>query len=983
LRIDQFTDRSSVFLDHYFIAFRSIEYVGKEEISCFYDAMTRNLINQHNEAGMNTLMDVLDGPFEDRYTACLAMDCVLPYWLANINKHYVEALSNKPHTDPVVVYTRVTDITARNTKKKKSKPIKAPLSVVDVTPGWKDVICQESLPDFHGIIIDTLHSNAAVKDTMRHHIISKLAPCAGISRVFSSLAARYMARNTMFRKEMTLFLACSLLGNYSHCPPTTRARIQLRLFVYSVVYPDVFSHKGCEHNKATWDLFYQAPLDKLFLMAMREYLIYHVADDPVLEEVLKERFDYDSFKKETIEGMGKVRQFFNHALRETGSMSEHELSLSVACDEKSPMARKWQVDLHALLKETYEKAKDHGYRRTKLDPCIQLRIPKGRLPPLTKFAIRARIQVYLKDKPRSDEKCSTTRRKSRLSKRKATEAFDEGNAGDTLAVARPDEETDMKAPARKASKHDDDNDSKHEMATFEAKMHLDMVRRWQANLKKEAARNAKESKEAEEDHEEETTRLAEEEGGDNNRVTDRFGFATAYLAKLERNALDDASKAILEKYKAKRAAHIAKEDKQKTQEREEHEAEIRKWVLPRTVGETTPGCVPLTRDRITVAHDVVLRACMKHIHPRTSGMDAFMQIGVCVQFLGASPSGVNAMEMLMHDQDAGVYTQDEWINRLKPIREHFSYTYNLYQAAMSMWNMGYVMVTEQLPLSTMISQMRAIAQRYRLQPYGCMDIPKALPKRACRFMWCQVCGTIYSIVQKKVKEGKTVYTHGFQNPCVDLLRGTLHCRLPITVGSDNCADHVLKDVDALGKVVSLRKNVAIMMCPQPGCGIFFPINTYTTMWNEHGPSCNVCAETARSRRHLVPKFIIDLTQESIRPSGAPLNYDLREGAMIPPPKQCFKCGKALQLNHPIGIFGLETFLCAKHGTYKLGVFVRDLLRVNDIPEVVGPGFPDTTMRRLLKEYWKRNEEINDETKFKKNVAIGKRYKAISSNKKAH
>lgn len=916
------------------------------------------------------------------YHTSLALDMCLPYWV-----WYHQYVNTKRPVD------RAGGIMAH---------------------GWKDVIHQESIADHHATIMDTFYSKGAVTDTMRHHLLSKLHPRAGMARLFSKLAMDYKNSNRLFRVEMDRIMACSLLGNYRHAPAQSRAGLRLRMFVYSVLYPDQFVYPGSHMNRAIWDMLMRPPLQSLFLICMREYLVHHVADNPALEKHAKMRFDYDAFKKATIGGMAAIRQKLGELLANKAMLNESEVLCTVACKEASDKIRPWQRELHSVVKTWYELAKKTTYRRAKPDPCALLRSVKGRYPPVTAWATRARVKVYLRDPPRADEKCSSTRRRARLKKRKATDAMDiagdddsededaddEGATGGHDPAVEADESGN--ATARPEDEAETSVQGSRDIEAIEAKLQADMVRKARDMFEREAKRADRARWLEEDDYEEERSRIQEERGMGGTEVeqaeVDQFGFTESYLAVLENEIANPEASGIvpngvihnkrtesLARYRAAREAAISAYRENGGTWPPEYKASLlppEEFILSRSAGVLDPDAIPLTRDRICMVHDAMLRKCIPHIHPRAEGMNAFLQISECISHLGAPREGVDKMYKIAKDNDDGLYTEEEWKGQIREFRSQYPYTFDLFHAAATIRCTAPRLITEELPQHILVNQGKAIAQRYELLPYNSPLVPHALPWSASHLYYCGVCGMIYSIIQKIVRPGMSEYTHGFRNVHVDLTDMTLWCRRQRREGSLACADQPLLEVPSLGRLLYLRQR-GYTLCPQPGCGMLFAISTYAAPANEYGLSCQICTAKMKSRRHMIPQVVIDLTQGAIRPSGALLDFDMREGAAIPPPQRCYKCDRAINLTRRVGIFGLHTFLCHRHTTRELVDDVRLRCALQRIPSEIDKHFAfDRDVRHLIGAYFRRLEEARQPLRIKRNRAMNKRYRANATAKRA-
>jgi len=311
---------------------------------------------------------------DTHYCAALAMDTLLPRWMALTNEFEYRLSHN-------------------------------------VQP-----IFESSLPDYLYCIHDVMFSPEPVVATNRHHIICKVFPRAGMSRRFIEIVHKQRATDGELRMDLTHIMMCGLLGNYKHCANATRADLNMRMRLYGALYPRLHGgatrspHPKCDAYLR--ELLALKKLQRLPLFILREYVVSLIDGSEVTRKHANNLFAYEAFRAEVLDVMGKVRVYLRENLtHETGTLSESHLGSLAAADACTNT-------LKTLLATAYSKVVKNAYRKPRRYPLAQLRSAKGERPPTLAWAHRLGVRYWFCSIVSSDEKCSATRAVSRRKKKK-------------------------------------------------------------------------------------------------------------------------------------------------------------------------------------------------------------------------------------------------------------------------------------------------------------------------------------------------------------------------------------------------------------------------------------------------------------------------------------------------------------------------------------------------------------------------------------
>ena len=830
-----------------------------------------------------------------KYSIQLAVDCCLPY-LTAIRYNLERSLAS-----PVVM-----------------------------APGWTGCVHAGSLPDFHLELCDSLYTKMAITDVPAHHVISKLFPRAGMPRKFAQILWKYIQQDSVFMGKISRILMCSLLGNYPFVEPQQHMDVGYRAFVYHMFSPDVvlsprvFSGSvsvphvtdaaDTQQRNAMRRLFallFSEPLVRLVLLAMREYAIYIIETSPVLLRHVQALFNYTNFRKHVLNGMRDVRSYLSANIcfetreddtekeeeegkkkkKKKKTMTVAEIMASVPWDPNSDpdTAREWQKELHVIVKQAYENTKRCAYRKDRACIFKQFRSVKGRFPPGTRWVPRHERHVYLRDPATADERCSATRRRSRIAKRKSAS---------TTAAQEGDEED-----------AEGDEESKEEVVSVAA-----VPRR-----RNKRARVAEEELAPEDD---DSLRPLAIVGSGESDLSDALHTET--VTYVRRTMASDERKLEMEAQQAKEDDAEEKAIQEELGEQVTNVTDGIPWVVPRhRVGEVRDA-VPLTRDRITMEHDALLRRFSEMLPREISDDKAFECICMLLPHLGASTSGIREIKRVAEMFSAGVLTGKEWDSNIMRIRASFPYTYNLVIASAGIWTQQCRVSLSQLPRDIHVAQLRAVAVRYNIPLPRSIDLaPEMLPEIPVALHYCKVCKRIYSIHRNRSRASvsRGTYTNGLQDVSACLITGQVFCHRPIVTGSASCLAQPLESIRVDGKIIEFGDQL-YTICPQPNCGILSVIDHYSVSYNEHGIACSACTEKRKTLLHSLPAYIIRVLQNWIRPSGVAPRESI-EAEMILPPLKCFVCGRDLKLNQDIEVWGRDTFICKRHYS---GATARDMKR---------------------------------------------------------
>lgn len=151
---------------------------------------------------------------------------------------------------------------------------------------------------------------------------------------------------------------CSLLGNYTHIPASSRLHAVQRCKLYNTMHSDSF-HDWFQHLVQYCGL--------LVINTLRDFVIFSIESDPALLKHLQKLMNLHSFKQIVIDSMQKIRSYFNQMLSiPTSSLSLsliHGMNDSFSCGTVFNDINKLLNGSHtSILKISYRRPNLHMYQ---------------------------------------------------------------------------------------------------------------------------------------------------------------------------------------------------------------------------------------------------------------------------------------------------------------------------------------------------------------------------------------------------------------------------------------------------------------------------------------------------------------------------------------------------------------------------------------------------------------------------------------------
>jgi len=800
-----------------------------------------------------------------------------------------------------------------------------------------DPIMQESLPDQQSVLHEVLFSRDTITIDARRHVMCKLLPRAGMPRRFVPILQQYMDNDGDFRRETAEIIVCSLLGNYEHCAPSSRADFQMRVLLYAVCMPITFDMQlEPAIHTCMRAVILHGSVELLSMFALREYLVFLIDEDPILRKHAVALFDYETFRVTVLNAMASVRVYIKQNIKIGGTMTDESIESGIFVSE-----------IHAILGVAYATVVASAYRKPRPLPLQLLKATRGKLPPNASWAERMGRTVVYCSGPTSDEKCSMTRDKTRLEKR-----------GRDCGEAEEEEE----------AAGGDDTESESDDDVLFDDMEGEGVQRRKMK-KKKASRTY-------------TTRCkVKRKKRRNNRMGD-------ILSEIVLGSSTDTAAIALHNL----AALITDDAKdvltgEETKERETEDV-MTSGVIPAIDPNTT---AVVTRDCVLVEHCRILRDAINHIDPSHDPVSAFEMIMNHLVVLGAPQQAIDKHIALAHQQYAGIFTLRSWFEQLTDLSLQYPYTYNLIQNAASLWARHTSIRRYPLPLHYVQSQIAALTDRYRLGDSRC------LPDTACRFVFCGVCRRVYSIVRKrppppkkKTIRPKPPLTHGYVDVVVDLATGHLYCEKGHSFMDRRCGDEPLTQITIIGEELLYGRasgRVTYILCAQPGCGQIALMHPTNTTFTEYGMACYSCTKKIRSQPVALPTPIADLQQYLVqRRTTRKLNASRPddEKEEVADSLTCHVCGSPIASERCLFLFGYQTFVCNKHDIVSMRDHVRRGLLERSLPiELTEDEDTQIVIDSLLLEYARARKAIVAERRQQIQKTIMLRLKRAAETARIH
>jgi hypothetical protein len=191
-----------------------------------------------------------------------------------------------------------------------------------------------------------------------------------------------------------------------------------------------------------------------------------------------------------------------------------------------------------------------------------------------------------------------------------------------------------------------------------------------------------------------------------------------------------------------------------------------------------------------------------------------------------------------------VLSDEKLRKRLLYLREHQPHAYNLIQVVTRMISdRQRIKTLSTLPLHYWRNQIEAIQGRFGVAGTEC------LLESMIYFVYCEVCGTVYSLLRDFHSVYKQSYTYGYRDAVVDYQTDDIYCKNDKSNHMGTCASAPLTYVLLLGQVIQYQ-NKTILLCPQLGCGMPMVLDPAYCAFNERGVACCDCTRSMHINRHL-------------------------------------------------------------------------------------------------------------------------------------
>jgi hypothetical protein len=214
-----------------------------------------------------------------------------------------------------------------------------------------------------------------------------------------------------------------------------------------------------------------------------------------------------------------------------------------------------------------------------------------------------------------------------------------------------------------------------------------------------------------------------------------------------------------------------------------------------------------------------------------------------LQCCGVSSDVTEDVKRVVKDIQTGSVSTKQYTTQLRLLQTKFPHAYNLVQATAEMVREKQrIRVVMDLPFHFTRNQIASIRQRF-----GLREDSLGLPESAVYFVYCPVCNRVYSLLRDFDSSYVNNYGYGLRDAVVSYETNRLYCFRKKVNHRGSCASQELVRICLLGKLLYFCGK-AILLCPQPGCGMPMVLSSRECVWNEHGPSCYDCSFRLRMKR---------------------------------------------------------------------------------------------------------------------------------------
>lgn len=167
---------------------------------------------------------------------------------------------------------------------------------------WKDIISPLHLPCIQHKVFRLAFCSAMKQKSKIIYLLSKTILMRCMTRKFGGVCERTFQESYKTCDTVKLILLCSMLGNYMHSDPSTRPSAKTRAILYKILLTE-----RTDPENHTWFMTILHKSPYLIEFAMRDFLVFHLDDDPALARHVNSLWSYESFKLVVCKTMNMVR----------------------------------------------------------------------------------------------------------------------------------------------------------------------------------------------------------------------------------------------------------------------------------------------------------------------------------------------------------------------------------------------------------------------------------------------------------------------------------------------------------------------------------------------------------------------------------------------------------------------------------------------------------------------------------------------------
>lgn len=296
----------------------------------------------------------------------------------------------------------------------------------------------------------------------------------------------------------------------------------------------------------------------------------------------------------------------------------------------------------------------------------------------------------------------------------------------------------------------------------------------------------------------------------------------------------------------------------------------------------------------------------------TSYRDALPRFLPLMCHFGVDQSVVDFVLTLNEPGTSEKVLSDERLRkRLQLLHQEQAHAYNLIQVAVHIIEDYHrVRSVSELPVQYWRNQIDAIQGRFGIRPESGMLLRSML-----YFVYCDVCGMVYSLLRDPHSVYKQSYTFGYRDVVVDYDTDAIYCHKRKSGYNGRCGARELCRVFLLGQVISYGRQI-ILLCPQAGCGMPMVYDPAYCIFNERGVACVDCTRAAHLARS------VERERYLLETHVAPLDQCV----------SCVLCGQQLIGPRQMVLYPYQTVVCRHHANSAMRKAVKPFHAVRSDPE---------------------------------------------------